>query len=249
MKRLFISFFISSIFYIIFIYFLFFFFNFAPPIEPVKPSLNLSFLSPEESMFLQEPLQESPKKPLETPLTKPLTNPQTRSNANTLQKSLTNTSPTVAQNPSLEQEDIFADLSQVFKPSAKTAAQFSKKTSKKQAQSIQALQNLYKNTNLSPAESEFLEKNIEKIAQITQEYLNDSGYPSLGKQFGVGGDNLVEFYLYPNGDISDIVFIRFSGYSYLDSHTKNVIELAYKDYPLPKEKTRIRIRFFYEILY
>ena len=61
------------------------------------------------------------------------------------------------------------------------------------------------------------------------------------------GDNVIEFYLHPNGDITELMLLRSSGYSLLDENSLHTIKIAYKDYPYPSEKTKIRIRVTYRI--
>lgn len=59
--------------------------------------------------------------------------------------------------------------------------------------------------------------------------------------------NIVEFFLHPNGDISDLKLINSSGYSSLDKNSIETIEIAYKDYPRPNEKTKIKIYVYYKL--
>ena len=59
--------------------------------------------------------------------------------------------------------------------------------------------------------------------------------------------NIVEFYLHPNGDISDLKLTESSGYSSLDKNSIETIEFAYKDYPKPKEKTKVKIYVYYKL--
>ncbi|RXK00389.1 hypothetical protein CRU98_04315 [Arcobacter sp. CECT 8986] len=98
-------------------------------------------------------------------------------------------------------------------------------------------------------QKEFLQDNLKKIGRITQKYLYKRGYPRIAIRTKQEGMNVIEFYLYPNGDISDMKIINSSNYSTLDKNTKETIETAYKDYPRPKEKTKIRIYVHYKILY
>ena len=93
-------------------------------------------------------------------------------------------------------------------------------------------------------ERKFIESNLSAIGKITQKYLK---YPRIAGRLGQQGDNIVEFYLYPNGDISDLRLISPLGYEILDDNTIRTIEMAYKDYPYPKKKTKIRIRVMYRI--
>lgn len=96
--------------------------------------------------------------------------------------------------------------------------------------------------NLSKKERIFIKNHLSDIGRITQRYLK---YPAIAGRLGVSGLNRVEFFLYPNGDISEIRLLRGSSYSILDENTIQTIRHAYKDYPHPDEKTRIRIEVRY----
>lgn len=54
--------------------------------------------------------------------------------------------------------------------------------------------------------------------------------------------NIVEFYLYPDGSISDLYLYEDRSDNLLDELTLDTIKLAHKNYPKPKTKTLIRIR-------
>ncbi len=90
----------------------------------------------------------------------------------------------------------------------------------------------------------FLQNNLKDIGKITQKYLT---YPNIAIQTRQHGMNIAEFYLYPNGDISSLKLIKSSGYNSLDKNSIETIEIAYKDYPRPKTKTKIRIYVFYNL--
>ncbi|TLD80592.1 energy transducer TonB [Helicobacter sp. MIT 05-5293] len=96
------------------------------------------------------------------------------------------------------------------------------------------------------AEQEFLINNLRDIGRITQRYLQ---YPPSAIRLGQEGLSAVEFFLYPNGDISDLKIIVSSNYMLLDRNSERTIEIAYKDYPHPTTKTRIRIFVNYGIYY
>lgn len=96
--------------------------------------------------------------------------------------------------------------------------------------------------DLGSAEKDFIKNNLRNIGRITQQYLE---YPREAGYLGQDGENAVEFYLYPNGDISDLKIIKNSGSIILDKNTTKTIEIAYKDYPRPTTKTLIRINVRY----
>ncbi len=90
----------------------------------------------------------------------------------------------------------------------------------------------------------YLQKNLKNIGRITQKYLR---YPSIAVRTGQQGMNVVEFFLHPNGDISDLKLVNSSSYSSLDKNSIETIEIAYKDYPRPKVKTKIKIYVYYKL--
>lgn len=97
---------------------------------------------------------------------------------------------------------------------------------------------------LSPNQQIFIKSNLDSIGRITQRYLR---YPAIAGKIGQEGENVLEFMLHPNGDISDLKLLSPSGYKLLDDNSLHTIRIAYKDYPYPNEKTKIRIRVMYKI--
>ncbi len=91
----------------------------------------------------------------------------------------------------------------------------------------------------------FLKRNLKGIGQITQRYMS---YPRVSIRTRQYGTNVVEFTLYPNGDISGVLLTTSSGYEALDRGSVNTIEIAYQDYPKPRVATKIKIYMNY-ILY
>ncbi len=128
-------------------------------------------------------------------------------------------------------------------------------TSKPNKSSIKDLpkeyRKLYKDEfdTFTKAQKRFLKENLSRIGYITQKYLYLRGYPYIAVKTKQQGTNIVEFYLHPNGDISNLHLIGSSGYEALDKNTIETIKTAYKDYPLPKEKTKIRIYVKYRLIY
>lgn len=115
----------------------------------------------------------------------------------------------------------------------------------------QEIEKLYKGkfNSFTKGQKEFIKKNLSAIGKITQKYLDKRGYPYFAAKTGQEGINIVEFYLYPNGDITDLKIIKSSSYETLDQNSIDTILEAYKDYPRPKEKTLIRIYVQYNIIY
>lgn len=94
-------------------------------------------------------------------------------------------------------------------------------------------------------EKNFIINNLAYIGFITQKYLI---YPPNAGMLKQSGGNAVEFYLHPNGDISELKIIKESGFLLLDRNSIKTIEIAYKDYPHPKTKTLIRFFITYKII-
>jgi len=97
----------------------------------------------------------------------------------------------------------------------------------------------------SKYQRKYLKQNLNKIGQITQRYLK---YPSVSIRTKQKGINVVEFYLHPNGDITDLQLTDSSYYTALDTNSVDTIKIAYQDYPRPLEKVKIKIYIKY-ILY
>lgn len=98
---------------------------------------------------------------------------------------------------------------------------------------------------LSRGEQKYILDNEEVMRRITQEVLNRVGSVNIPSNLRVNRHNIVEFYLYPNGDISDIKFLERTGFYLLDDTTRETIEYAYAKYPRPEQKTLIRYKVGY----
>lgn len=90
----------------------------------------------------------------------------------------------------------------------------------------------------------YIRNNLNAIGRITQYYLR---YPRISVRTKQQGENIITFILYPNGDISKPVLIKNSKYTALNKQTYETIKTAYKDYPRPKEPTKIIIRVRYKL--
>jgi TonB family protein len=100
---------------------------------------------------------------------------------------------------------------------------------------------------MSSAQRKFIDENLRRILQISQQTLNYLGYPREAARFGEQGTNIVQFYLHPNGDISGLRLLRRTGSSSLDRQTIEVIKTAYMHYPRPKTTTKIIIYVRYRL--
>ena len=113
----------------------------------------------------------------------------------------------------------------------------------------QMIKQLYGNefNTFTSTQKEFIRNNLSTIHRITQSTLTRNGYPTVAIQTGQQGTNVVTFNLHPNGDISGLRLKTAIGYSALDDNTIKVIQLAYKDYPLPNQKTKITFYVIYSM--
>lgn len=100
---------------------------------------------------------------------------------------------------------------------------------------------------LTPGQQKYLIDNQEIMRRITQEVLNRVAQVNLTGDINVNRTNVVEFYLHPNGDISDFKFLKKSGYYVLDDTTQETIEYAYSRYPRPEEKILVRYNVYYNL--
>lgn len=100
---------------------------------------------------------------------------------------------------------------------------------------------------LSVGQQEYILDNQEIMRRITQQVLTRQAQVTDLRKINVNRDNVIEFYLHPNGDMSDFRFLKKTGYFVLDDITKATIDYAYSKYPRPKEKTLIRYNVFFNL--
>ena len=100
---------------------------------------------------------------------------------------------------------------------------------------------------LSVGQQKYILDNQEIMRRITQEVLTRVARVNLPRDISVNKRNVIEFYLHPNGDMTDFKFVKKSGYYVLDDTTKETIEYAYSRYPRPTEKTLIRYNVYYNL--
>lgn len=100
--------------------------------------------------------------------------------------------------------------------------------------------------SLSKEDKAYLDENYRRIYLITQRNLR---YPTEAGRLGLQGVNRVEFFLQPNGDITDLQITSSSGYEMFDKNSVRTIEISYKDYPRPKKPLKIIFYIHYKISY
>lgn len=207
-----------------------------------------------------------PKRTKPVPRSKPVTQqPVTRKEAPQPAPKKTTTRPlppkkkqiplAVTENPATKPEPLqrpIEDSSRLYsmlsKPSVKTSSSVPAQTIKQRQSRIsddlkEAYGDMY--GKLTEGEQKYILDNQEIMRRITQEVLNRVGRVNIPNNLRVNSHNIIEFYLYPNGDISDIKFIKRSGFYVLDDTTKETIEYAYSRYPRPQQKTLIRYKVGY----
>lgn len=100
---------------------------------------------------------------------------------------------------------------------------------------------------LTPGQQKYILDNQEIMRRITQQVLNRVARVNIPYNLRVNRSNIIEFYLHPDGSMSNFKFLSKSGILILDETTKETIEYAYSKYPRPKEKTLIRYKVFYHL--
>jgi len=100
---------------------------------------------------------------------------------------------------------------------------------------------------LTSGQQQYIIDNQEIMRRITQEVLTRVARVNLSNDLNVNRNNVIEFYLHPNGDMTDFKFLSKSGYYVLDDTTRETIEYAYSRYPRPQEKTLIRYNVYYNL--
>lgn len=215
---------------------------------PIPPKKKKKIQNTQTNNPKQAPQQKSkkPEKPAEkketptketknTTQKKPQETPQeTPENQNTQEEKDTNSFQSSQEDGT--QEESIPDFKQNL------AYQFADASTKKNISEFYGPEFGY----LGKEEQEYIINNLAYIGRITQKYLR---YPANAAMLQQGGGNVVEFYLHPNGDISDLKIIKKSGFILLDRNSIKTIEIAYKDYPHPKTKTLIRFYINYFIRY
>ena len=127
-----------------------------------------------------------------------------------------------------------------------SAQEIHKSTSSKITESMQKMYG-DKFNELSKGEQQYILDNQEAMRRITQGVLDRYAPARIPNNVRVEDVNMVEFYLHPDGSISDLHIIKSSRHSILDATTRETIELAYAKYPRPQQKTLIRYRVWYNI--
>lgn len=116
-----------------------------------------------------------------------------------------------------------------------------------EAHKNQMIQELYGDvfTDLSAGEQKFIMDNQEAMRRITQDILARYAPYRIPPGLDVDESNMVEFYLHPDGSVTDLHFLANSRFELLDNVTLETLAIAYKKYPRPEQPTLIRYRIDY----
>lgn len=96
--------------------------------------------------------------------------------------------------------------------------------------------------DLSVTQQRYLLNNLQKIRRINDLVGNRLLQNKYNDDIDSKENNTVEFYLHPDGTISQLTLLEDKGESLLDELTLGTIESAHSQYPRPKQTTLIRIR-------
>ncbi|MHC3994459.1 energy transducer TonB [Thiomicrolovo sp. ZZH C-3] len=145
-----------------------------------------------------------------------------------------------------EHKNLFAKLSQKQKNVERKAAAMSA-SARRESRIPNDIREAYGDAfgKLSAGEQKYLLDNQEIMRRLTQTQLNDTGSTMIPNNMRVNDYNIVEFYLHPDGRMTDFRTIRNSGFFLLDEVTKETIESVYWKYPRPEQKTLVRYKFGY----
>lgn len=205
-----------------------------PPTPPTQKPKKIEKQQTSKETIKEEKISKEQEAPREVSQATPQETPQETQETQTLEQSL--------QNLDLSQEPPSQENTQEQTPplpyKQTLAYQFADTYTKKNISEIYGAEF----GELGKEEQEFIINNLSYIGRITQSYLR---YPANAGMLKQSGMNVVEFYLHPNGDISDLKIIKPSGFILLDRNSTKTIEIAYKDYPHPKVKTLIRFYISY----
>jgi len=198
-----------------------------PPIKPQKPITKIEQKKP------------TPKKPKVAPL------PPEKPYIPLKKKPIAKVDDNKTKAPEKKSDRLYSFLSK--KVATESVKESTNQSSKRESKLLSNIKDAYGESfgELSPGEQKYILDNQEVMRRITQQVLNRVGRVNIPRDMRVNSSNIVEFYLYPNGDISDIEFVNKSNFYILDDTTKETIEYAYSKYPRPAQKTRIRYKVGY----
>jgi periplasmic protein TonB len=205
-----------------------------------KPSIPHGEQLIKDAQPLPKPQKKSTPnevKPPSTPPPEPIPEPR-----KAFERHVAKTVAEIERKPMVKKEQGLYDILSKADPSVHENIKSSTKLS-------DSIQRLYgdKFNELSEGEQKYIIDNQEAMRRITQSVLDRYGQSRIPDNIRINDTNMVEFYLHPDGSISDMRLLKNSQLSILDDTTKEVIELAYSRYPHPQQKTLIRYRVWYNL--
>lgn len=156
---------------------------------------------------------------------------------------------TTKQEPKKEEQKPKDPMAWMYEDKSSKEPKTEEKKTYNQSSINQNIKELYGDEfgKLSEGQQKYILDNQEIMRRITQQVLTRVARVNLSRDLNVNKSNVIEFYLHPNGDMSDFRFLKKSGYYVLDDTTKETIEYAYARYPRPTEKTLVRYNVFYNL--
>ena len=223
----------------------------TPPVKKIPKKPLPKKPPPKKTVPIKKKVPEPIVKPLEQNLTKA---PETEKSE--LLKMLSKQEPIKVPKPVKEtppvQKNVPKESSQLFAMLSKKQRQPKKaiqeqRSHERSSQLSENFKEAYGEDfgKLSEGEQKYILDNEEIMRRITQQVLTRVGRVNIPDNMRINTTNIIEFYLHPNGDISDIKMVKRSGFYILDDTTKETIEYAYSRYPRPAQKTLIRYKVGY----
>jgi len=209
----------------------------AKPIEPAKPQQKIP--TPKKTAKAEAPVRKTEPLPPEKPYIPFMKTPEETA------KEETKMAETNATQVPKDQQKLFAALSKKQPDAARSASPAA--ASRRESRIPDDIREAYGDAfgKLSEGERKYLLDNQEIMRRLTQAQLDDTGRTMIPNTLRVNDSNIVEFYLHPDGSMTDFRYIRNSGFFLLDEVTKETIESVYWKYPRPKQTTLIRYKFGY----
>ena len=200
---------------------------------------NILFLKRGDSLDKNDNTQGTPPPSVASPQSTPPPPPPTPTTQEHNYKEQRQSKRVPLPNDKPQPKKSYQALNQMSQPTTQTSKGMDSRTRR-------AISELYGREwgDLGSEEKDFVTSNWREIARITQSSLE---YPQAAGYLGQQGENAVEFYLLPNGDIEGLRLIRGSKYKLLDDNSTKTIRIAFKDYPRPKKRTLIRFHITYRL--
>jgi len=208
------------------------------PSGPVQPQQKIP--TPKKSAEAEAPVQKTEPMPPEKPYIPFMKAPEE------VTKSAKQVTETNATEVPQSHQKLFAKLSKK-QISEKTSSSSASASSRRESLIPDDIREAYGDAfgKLSEGEQKYLLDNQEIMRRLTQAQLDDTGRTMIPNTLRVNDYNIVEFYLHPDGSMTDFRVVRHSGFFLLDEVTKETIESVYWKYPRPEQKTLVRYKFGY----